>query len=160
MIRPDAAPLVFPPTLLQNDTLSDQLDSCLDIDKAAKPVLNAGIGISQAIFKDITLLPGANTDYSSYENIRPTNRLLFGTGNWNLYHISTGLSYRKKEHLLAAGIPYAIAPSKDMPPSAIINNKTRQTGKARISSKTTHLYWGIPATLTKIERKAFSFQSI
>lgn len=111
------------------------LDSYLTIDKAAKPVFNAGIGIIQAIFKNITLLLGANTDYSSFEHVRKTNQLPFGLGNWHLYHISTGLSYQRKKHLLAAGISYAIAPSKDVPPNAIINNTDEKPSQAKISSR-------------------------
>jgi hypothetical protein len=136
MMQPDATPFVYPPTLLQVDTITSKLDTYLNIDKAAKPVFNAGIGISQAIYKNITLLLGANTDFSSFEKVKETNLLLFGLGNWHLYHISAGLSYRKRKHLLAAGISYAIAPSKDVPPSAIINNTADQPSQARISSRT------------------------
>jgi hypothetical protein len=136
MMRSNATPFVYPPSLVNSDTLSTYLDSYLNIDKAAKSVLNVGMGISQTVYKNISVLLGATTDFSSYKPVRETNELLFGLGNWHLFHVSGGVSYRKQKHLLALGLSYAIAPSKEVPPNAIINNSYDQPTEARISSKT------------------------
>lgn len=135
LMKPDANPFIYPPSLLDSASVNEELNSFLNIDKAAKPVFNAGIGISQTVYKNITVLVGVNTDFSSYKPVKETNELLFGLGNWHLYHVSAGLSYRKQKHLLSLGLSYAIAPSKDMPPNAIINNLSDQPVQATISSK-------------------------
>jgi hypothetical protein len=136
LMKTSATPFVYPPSLLDTASVNEQLSTYLNIDKAAKPVFNAGIGISQTVYKNISVLLGANTDYSCYKPVKETNELLFGLGNWHLYHVSGGLSYRKQKHLLSLGLSYAIAPSKQVPPNAIINNESGQPTEATISSRT------------------------
>jgi hypothetical protein len=136
LMNPDASPFVYPPTYLDSATIKAQINSYLHIQNAARPVLNAGIGLSQVVYKSFSLLLGANTDFSSYERPDESNDLLHGFGSWNIYHVSAGMSYHKLKHTLTFGFSYAISPSQSIPPYTVINQNPDQTNEARISPET------------------------
>jgi hypothetical protein len=121
----------------------------LHIENAARPVFNAAIGFSQVIYKRLTLLLGASTDFSSYDHPGEANELLHGFGGWDIYHIATGISYHKQKHTLSLGFSYAISPSKHIPPYTVINQTPDITNKALISAQTYSVVLGYTYYLAK-----------
>ena len=136
LVEPDAAPFVYPTSYLDSADYRPMIDSYLHVEMAARPVLNVGIGFSQVIYKKLTLLLGAYTDFSSYEKPDEANELLSGFGGFNAYHFSTGLSYSRQKQSITLGFTYAFTPSNDIPPYTIINQNPDFTDNARISAHT------------------------
>jgi long-subunit fatty acid transport protein len=134
LIEPDAAALVYPPSYLDSANYRTLIDNYLHVEIATRPVLNVGLGFSQAVYRNITLLLGAYTDFSSYENSAQSNELLSGYGDYNIYHLAAGLSYFRKKQSISLGFTYAFAPSKQVPPYAIINQTADFTENARLSA--------------------------
>ena len=129
------AAFVYPPSYLDSANYGSLIDSYLHVESAARPVLNVGIGYSQVIYKRLTLLLGAFTDFSSYEQPAEVNELLHGFGSGDMYHLSTGLSYQQKKHTISLGFSYAFTPSENVPPYAVINQTPDFTEKARLSAQ-------------------------
>jgi spore cortex formation protein SpoVR/YcgB (stage V sporulation) len=78
-------------------------------------------------------LLGASTDFSSYGN-EGKDELMHGSGGWNIYHFSSGMSYHKQKHTVTLGLSYAITSSKNIPPYAIINQTPEFTDKALLTA--------------------------
>jgi len=142
LLKPEAAPFIYPPSYLDSVSIKTQINSYLHVENAARPVLNVGIGFSQVVYKRLSLLLGASTDFSSFDNPTEANELLHGFGGWDIYHVSAGMNYHKQKHTLSLGFSYSIAPSKNIPPYTVINQTPDYTGQARISPKTYSIILG------------------
>jgi len=130
IMKPAAEPFLYPPTYLDSVEFKPVIDSYLHVENAAKPVFNIAIGFSHVIYKQLSLLLGTSTDFSSYCNTAESDDLMHGFGNWNIYHFSSGLSYHKQKHIVCLGFSYAITPSQHIPPYTIINQTPDFTDKA------------------------------
>ena len=134
LFEPDAAPFVYPPAYLDSTNYQPLIDNYLHVEYAARPVLNIGIGYSQVIYKKLTLLLGAFTDFSSYDQPAEADELLNGFGGFDIYHLSTGLTYRREKQSISLGFSYAFTPSENIPPYTVINQTPDFTGNARLSA--------------------------
>lgn len=84
--------------------------------EGAKPILNAAIGYRWTIRNDLMLLSGFRTDFNYRKNIDPnpfTERKLIKGLNVDLYHITSGLSWRIKGQDLMTGLQYSIGRSRN-----------------------------------------------
>jgi hypothetical protein len=135
-------PFLYPTSYLDSASIKPLIDSYLHVENASRPVLNAGIGISQVIYKQLSLLLGAYTDFSSYDNPPEAKELLHGSGAWDIYHFSIGSSYHRKKHTMTLGFSYAVTPSKHIPPYTIINQSPEITNEALLSAKSYSIVLG------------------
>jgi hypothetical protein len=133
LMNPDAEPFVYPPGYLDSASVKPVIESFLHVDNAAKPVLNIGVGFSQVIFKQLTFLAGAYTDFTSYTATSETNELMHGFGNLDIYHFSGGVSYNRTKQTITLGFNYAFTPNENIPPYTIIN-QTPAADQALLSS--------------------------
>ncbi len=135
LMQPDAEPFLYPPTYLDSVDFKPMIDNYLHIENASKSVFNVAVGFSHAIYKQLTLLLGASTDFSSYDLPNEANELLHGFSNWDIYHLSAGMSYHKQKHIVSFGLSYAITPSRHIPPYTVINQTPEITNNALMSAK-------------------------
>ena len=142
LLKPESEPFVYPTSYLDSASIKPLIDSYLHVENASRPVLNAGIGFSQLVSKQLTLLLGAYTDFSSYDKPPEADELLHGSGGWNIYHFSSGISYHKQKHTVTLGLSYAITPSEDIPPYAIINQSPVLTNEALLSAQSYSIVLG------------------
>jgi hypothetical protein len=142
LLEPESEPFIYPTSYFDSASVKPLIDSYLHVQNASRPVLNAGIGFSQLIWKQLTLLIGAYTDFSSYDKPTETDELLHGSGTWNIYHFSAGGSYHKEKHTVTLGFSYAVTPSQDIPPYAIINQSPELTSEALLSAKSYSIVLG------------------
>jgi len=134
VMKPGSEPFVYPPAYLDSASVKPMIDSYLYVKNGAKPVLNMAIGLNQVIYKRINLLLGASTDFSCYDNSSGSNELMSGFGIWDIYHLSSGLSYHKDKHTVTLGCSYSFTPSQSIPPYTIINQTPDFTDKALLTS--------------------------
>jgi hypothetical protein len=142
LLETHAEPFVYPPSYLDSAKYKPLIDNYLHVEMAARPVLNIGIGFSQEVYKKLTLLMGACTDFSSYDQPKEANELLHGFGGFDAYHFSTGLSYHRQKQAITLGFSYALTPSKKVPPYAIINQTPDFTDKAILSAHSFEIVLG------------------
>jgi hypothetical protein len=141
LMHPQSQPFLYPPGYFGADSVKSIVDHYLYAENGARPVLNVGIGFSQAIYEKLTLLIGAYTDYSSYTEEGRTNELRHGFGNFNVYHVSTGLSFHKQKQTVSLGFTYAFTPNESIPPYTIIN-QTPSADQAFLSSHSFSIVMG------------------
>ena len=142
LFEPVSEPFVYPTSYLDSATIKPLIDSYLHVENASRPVLNAGIGFSQLVAKQLTLLLGAYTDFSSYDKPPEADELLHASGSWNIYHFSTGLSYHKQKHSVTLGFSYALTPSEHIPPYTIINQSPEVANEALLSARSYSIVLG------------------
>jgi hypothetical protein len=142
LLEPVSEPFVYPTSYLDSASIKPLIDSYLHVENASRSVLNAGIGFSQLVSKQFTILLGAYTDFSSYDKPPEADELLHGSGNWNIYHFSTGVSYHKQKHTVTMGFSYAITPSQHIPPYSIINQTPEMTNEALLSAQSYSIVLG------------------
>lgn len=135
LLEPDATPFVYPSSYLDSADYQPLFDTFLQVENAARPVLNIGVGFSQVILKKFTLLLGAFTDFTSYDMPDETDELMYGFGKFDIYHGSAGLSYRMSKQSVTLGFSFGFTPSQQVSPYAVIN-PGGYTGNARLSSQT------------------------
>jgi hypothetical protein len=121
LMSPDAQPFVYPLGYTDSASVKPMIETFLDVANAARPVFNFGIGINQVIIKQLSLLAGAYTDFTSYTKTSETSELEHGFGNFDSYHVSTGLSYHKTKQTVTAGFTYSFTPKANIPPYTVIN---------------------------------------
>ena len=134
LLEPDSNPFVYPPAYLDSANYRPMIDNYLHVENAARPVLNVGIGFSQVIYKKLTLLLGASTDFSSYDKPDEASEMLHGFGNFDIYHVSTGLMYQRQKQAISVGFSYAFTTAHQVPPYTVINQTDDFTANARISA--------------------------
>jgi hypothetical protein len=142
LLEPESEPFVYPTSYLDSASIKPLIDSYLHVENASRPVLNAGIGFSQLVSKQLTLLLGAYTDFSSYDKPPEADELLHGSGSFNIYHFSTGVSYHKQKHTVTLGLSYAVTPSKHIPPYTVINPSPEVTKEALLSARSYSIVLG------------------
>jgi hypothetical protein len=142
LLEPSSEPFVYPTSYLDSVNLKPVIESYLHVENASRPVLNAGIGFSQKVFKHFTLLLGAHTDFTSYDKPPEADQLLHGSGGFNIYHFCTGSSYHKQKHTITVGFSYAVTPSEHIPPYTIINQTPEFTEKALLSARSYSIVLG------------------
>ena len=145
-----AEPFIYPPSLLDSADIKPAIDNFLHIENAAKSVFNISIGLSQIIYKNFSLLLGASTDFTNYETTDESNELLHGFGGSDIYHFSSGISYKRKKSSLSLGFSYALSPAKQIPPYTVINQTPEFTSNARISSQMYSIVLGYTYYLSKL----------
>jgi hypothetical protein len=104
--------------------------------------MNAGIGFSREIFKKLSLLLGAATDFSSYDESAESDELLNAFGGFDTYHLSSGFQYNQQKHSITLGFSYAFTPSENVPPYTIINQTPDFTDKALLSAHSNAIVLG------------------
>jgi hypothetical protein len=132
-MAPNAEPFVYPPGYADSVSVQPAIENFLHVGNAARPVINAGIGFSLAILKQLSFLAGAYTDFTSYTEEGEMKELLHGFGNFDSYHVSSGLSYHKPKQTITLGFSYAFTPNEEIPPYTIIN-QTPAADQAVLSS--------------------------
>jgi long-subunit fatty acid transport protein len=113
LFEPDSSPFVYPESA-DTGSVKDELSRFLHVENAAQPVLNVGLGFSQNLGKKFTLLLGARTDFTSYTSPTEGDNFLHGSGGWDLYHLSAGLSYHQKRNSVTLGFTYSFSPPKQI----------------------------------------------
>lgn len=121
LLKPETEPFVYPPSYLDSTDYKSLIDNYLDVELVTKPVLNFGVGFSSEVYKDLTLMIGASTDFSSYDEPHREYGMLKSLGGFNIFHFSSGFSYSLKKQSVTIGFSYAYSPDKKIPPSTIIN---------------------------------------
>jgi hypothetical protein len=142
LIEAESEPFVYPTSYLDSASVKPLIDSYLHVENASRPVLNAGVGFSRQVYKQLTLLLGAYTDFSSFNKPPEADELLHGSGTWNIYHFSAGGSYHKQKHTVTLGLSYAFTPSQQIPPYAIINQSPELTSEALLSARSYSIVLG------------------
>jgi hypothetical protein len=142
LLEPDSEPFVYPTSYLDSASIKPLIDSYLHVENASRPVLNAGIGLSRSISRQFTLLLGACTDFSSYDNPPEADELLHSSGGWDIYHFSAGMSYHKTKHTVTLGLSYALTPSRHIPPYAVINQNPELSNEALLSARSYSIVLG------------------
>ena len=150
LLEPDAEPFLYPPAYIDSANVKPLIDSYLHVENGARPLFNVGIGFSQVIYKQLNLLLGASTDFSSYDNSSGANELLNSFGNWNIYHFSAGASYQRQKHTLTLGLSWAVTPSEYIPPYTVINQDP-ETGDAYLHSQSASVVLGYTYHFAKNE---------
>jgi len=120
IMSPDANPMIYPATLKDSSQMKSKIEHYLYYSSASKPLLNAGIGLDQRLGKSFSLLLGARTDFSSYTPTEDSRVMTHGTGQWDLYYISTGLSYHRAKQIITIGFSYGFSLNTPIEPIAII----------------------------------------
>jgi hypothetical protein len=120
IMSPDANPMIYPASLKDSAQMQTTIGHYLYYSTASKPVLNAGIGLDQMLGKSFSLLLGARTDFSSYTPTEDARVMTHGTGQWDLYYVSTGLSYHRPKQIITLGFTYGFSLHKHIDPIAII----------------------------------------
>jgi hypothetical protein len=133
LMNPDAEPFVYPPSYLDSVAFKPLINNYLKVQNASRSVLNIGMGFSQVLYKQLTFLLGASTDFSSYVQPLGENGLLHGLSHWDIYHFSGGLSFHKQKYTISAGFLYSLTPSSKIPPYSVINQTPEITDKAVLS---------------------------
>jgi len=121
LLKPASVPFVYPTSYSDSADYKPMIDSYMHVEIATRPVLNAGIGFSREIYKNLTILLGASTDFSSYEDTKEANEMLSGFGSFDIYHLATGFSYSLVKQSVTLGFTYAFSPSENIPPYTVIN---------------------------------------
>ncbi len=134
VMKPGAEPFLYPSTYADSSGVKNQIDGYLNVKVAARPVFNIGIGWSQVLYRQLSLLMGAYTDFSSYSPTPSSQDLLHGFDQFDIYHISTGLSYQRQKQTLTLGFTYAFTPNQKVPPYTVINQDPVNSGDAVLSS--------------------------
>jgi hypothetical protein len=129
LMEPASDPFIYPPDYPDSANI---VPDYLHIENAAAPVFNIAIGLSHILYKNFSILLGASTDFSSYQQTTDADKMLNGFGNWDIYHFSSGLSYYKQKHNVSFGFSYALTPSKQIPQYAIINSINGTYGNAEM----------------------------
>jgi hypothetical protein len=150
LLEPISEPFIYPPSLLDSADIKPAIDNFLHIENAAKPVFNISVGFSQVIYKKLSLLLGASTDFTNYETTDESNELLHGFGGSDIYHFSSGISYQRKKSSLSLGFSFAMSPAKHIPPYTVINQTPEFTSNARISSQMYSIVLGYTYYLSKL----------
>ncbi|MCX6247356.1 MAG: hypothetical protein NTW10_06460 [Bacteroidetes bacterium] len=130
VLKPSSDPFVYPSGIRDSAGMSGKIDQFLYVGNAAKPVFNLGFGFSQALGKHFDLLLGARTDFSSYTQPEYVNELLPKTALWDLYYLSSGLSYHQTRQSITLGFSYSFSPSKQIDPVVILSPGSANTAKA------------------------------
>jgi len=120
IMSPDANPMIYPASLKDSAQMQNKLEHYLFYSTASRPVLNAAIGLDQMLGKSFSLLLGARTDFSSYTPTEDSRVMTHGTGQWDLYYVSTGLSYHRPKQIITLGFTYGFSLHKQIDPIAII----------------------------------------
>ena len=134
VMKPAAEPFLYPPSYIDSASVRQQIDSYLYVENSAGPVFNLGIGLSQVIYRQFSLLMGAYTDFSSYSKKDNTDDLMHGFENFDIYHFSTGLSYHRQKQTVSLGFTYAFSPNQKVPPYTVINQDPVNSENALLSS--------------------------
>ncbi|MCX6245917.1 MAG: hypothetical protein NTU98_14580 [Bacteroidetes bacterium] len=121
LMQTEADPLVYPPWIKDSADAQEYLKGYLNVNNQAKPVLNVAVGVSQDLSKSFTLMVGGRTDFTSFEKAEGADILLHSAGEWDLYNVSTGLSYHTKKQSITLGFNYTFSPRISTDPYAIIN---------------------------------------
>jgi len=149
IMEPEAEPFIYPTSYLDSANFKPLIDSYLNVENIARPVLNAAIGFSHVFFKQLTLLLGFSTDFSSYTS-DGKDELMHGFGGWNIYHFSSGVSYHRQKHTITLGLSYALTPSKNVPPYTIIN-QSPASSSALMSAQSYSIVLGYTYYFTRSE---------
>jgi long-subunit fatty acid transport protein len=132
IMKPGNDAFVYPSSLKDSAGMSGKIERFLYVGNAARPVLNVGLGYDQAIGKKFSLILGAHTDYSSYTPPDEADELIPQTGYWDLYYVSTGVSYHTMKQTLTLGFSYAFSPIKEIDPVVIISPGNEMTSRAQV----------------------------
>ncbi|MCX6248221.1 MAG: hypothetical protein NTW10_10840 [Bacteroidetes bacterium] len=114
LFEPNEDPFVYPPAYKDSADSKPYLNSFLHVINSSKPVLNFAVGFNQRLGKQFSLMAGFRTDFSSFRKSDETDSYLHTGGQWDLYHVSLGLSYHKIRNSITAGITYTVSPSKNI----------------------------------------------
>jgi hypothetical protein len=135
LLEPSSEPFLYPTSWLDSASIAPLINRYLHVQNAARPVLNAGLGFNQRIFRQFSILLGVYTDFSSYDEPPEADELLHGSGSWAIYHFSAGGSYHKQKHTITLGFSYAHTPAKEIPPYTIINQGPDMTETALLRAR-------------------------
>ena len=141
-INPAVEPFIYPPSFVDSIDYKPLIDNFLHVENAAKSVLNVAIGYNQKITKNLSLILGAATDFSSYLSTARSNILLHGFGDWDIYHLSAGLSYHREKHTVTMGLSYAVTPSKAIQPYSMVFPKPETSTHANLSANSYSIVLG------------------
>jgi hypothetical protein len=132
IMQPGNEAFYYPSSIIDSSGMSQKIDQFLYMGSAAKPVFNVGFGFDQSLGKKFNLILGAHTDFSSYIPPDDINELIPKTGNWDLYYISTGISYHNVRQTLTLGFSYAFSPVLQIDPIVIVSPGADMTSKANV----------------------------
>ena len=149
LLEPASEPFIYPPSLAESENIKSVADNFLHVENAAKPVFNIAIGFSRVVYKKLSLIMGASTDFTNYDAPEESNELLHGFGGSDIYHFSSGFSYERKRSTVSLGFSYAMSPARHIPPYTIINQTPDFTTNAQISARMYTIVLGYTYYLSK-----------
>jgi hypothetical protein len=142
MMRTESDPLVYPPWVKDSAYTRPFLQGYLNVSNQSRPVLNIAIGMDQYLSKKFSFLLGARTDFSSFKKPEDVDILLHSSGEWDLYHLSAGLSYNTPKQTITLGFNYTFSPKKSLDPYAIINPNSPDGIRSTVSAQSYELILG------------------
>ena len=77
---------------------------------AADPVSNFALALEQRLTQSLTATVSFRSDYSFFKEYDEAGMPL-GIGDWNLYHVTLGGTYRKQNSEFALGVVYSFGQS-------------------------------------------------
>jgi len=113
-------PFIYPPSVKDSAAVKSEMDHFLLYGNGARSVFNIGVGFDQSVGKGFSVLIGAHTDFSSYTSSPDSRVMNHGTGVWDLYYVSAGVSYRRTRNVVTVGFIYGFTPSKSVEPIAVV----------------------------------------
>ena len=120
IMKPGSEAFVYPASIRDSSGMSSKIEEFLYTGVAAKPVLNVSLGLDQSIGKKFNFLCGMRTDFTSYASTGFSNEFVTKTGNWDLYYVSTGLSYHQARQTMTIGFTYSFSPNVQIDPVQIV----------------------------------------
>ena len=136
LLEPASTPFVYPQSYIDSANYQSLINNYLDVENAARQVLNVGMGFSREVYKQLSLILGASTDFTSYQKPEGGNELMNSLGSVDIYHLSAGLSYRQPKQSVTLGFTYSFSPSEEVPPYTIINQTSDNITTAVMSAHT------------------------
>ena len=103
MIEADSTDPTFP------SYLSNGVEKFLTVFNGADAVLNMAIGWEHQINNKMIVHLGMRSDFSYARNSNRVIGLTIATAPYDIYHISSGLSFRRKASRISLGLNYSIA---------------------------------------------------
>jgi hypothetical protein len=121
IISPTKEQFLRPADLFPNQTT----DKFLRTITAAKPIINAGIGMERNLNETLTLSGSFRTDFSSFDPIiNDEVGIKPHLASWNIYHLTGGVTYRRNRSFLSLGLNISTGTDNNYKQSVNLDNPT------------------------------------
>ncbi|MDZ7742261.1 MAG: hypothetical protein U5Q03_11035 [Bacteroidota bacterium] len=104
MIRAEALPFIYPTEIFDEIDLGEL--EFLSVYDYADPVFNVAVAIEQKISQKLTYIGSFRTDFTMHRNDSKLEEFSLYGGDWNLFHLASGLSFTKEKSRFTATLMY------------------------------------------------------